>query len=443
VNRVLRIAAYRRLLAAYTLNELAFMVGSLTLALLVYRRTGSAFGATAFFLFSQFVPALISPAAVARLDGRRPRVVLPALYWFEALVFFALAWVAMHFSLVAVLALALVDGIAALTSRSLARAATVSVTSEAGLLREGNAVANGAFSICFMLGPVVGGAVVAVGGTSLALIADGCLFGLIGFTLVTARGLPEPATSRASAKGRVRAALAYARNHVLISRLLLLQAFGVLFFTISVPVEVVFAQQTLHAGAAGYGGLLSAWGGGAVAGAAVYARWRGLPNRELIVAGAAALGVGFLVMAASPTISVALVGAAVAGVGNGIEAVAARTALQELVEDRWMALMMSLNDSMFQCVPGAGILLGGALTALGSPRTALAVAAGGSLLVTGAAWFALSSMAATSVLSDHVGSGESGPDPGLGIDDPYAERESGESDDPLHEAAPAPVGRHQ
>ena len=446
MNRVLRIPAYRRLLAAYTLNELAFMVGSLTLALLVYRRTGSAFGATAFFLVSQFAPALISPAAVARLDGRRPRAVLPALYWFEALVFFALAWVAMHFSLVAVLALGLVDGVAALTSRSLARAATVSVTSGAGLLREGNAVANAAFSICFMLGPIVGGAVVAAGGTSLALIADGCLFGLIGFTLATARGLPEPAPSRASAKGRVRAALAYARERVVISRLLLLQGFGVLFFTISVPVEVVFAQHTLHAGAAGYGGLLSAWGGGAVAGAAVYARWRGLPSRELIVLGAGALGAGFLVMAVSPTIAVALVGAAVAGVGNGIEAVAARTALQELVEERWMALMMSLNDSLFQCVPGAGILLGGALTALGSPRTALAVAAGGSLLVTGAAWFALAPLAAADGLRDRLGSQRSGPDPGNGAEDPDPDPDppdSGEGDDPLHEAAPAPVGRHQ
>ena len=447
MNRVLRIPAYRRLLAAYTLNELAFMVGSLTLALLVYRRTGSAFGATAFFLVSQFAPALISPAAVARLEGRRPRAVLPALYWFEALVFFALAWVAMHFSLVAVLALGLVDGVAALTSRSLARAATVSVTSGAGLLREGNAVANAAFSICFMLGPVVGGAVVAAGGTSLALIADGCLFGLIGFTLATAKGLPEPAPSRASAKGRVRAALAYARERVVISRLLLLQGFGVLFFTISVPVEVVFAQHTLHAGAAGYGGLLSAWGGGAVAGAAVYARWRGLPSRELIVLGAGALGAGFLVMAVSPTIVVALVGAAVAGVGNGIEAVAARTALQELVEERWMALMMSLNDSMFQCVPGAGILLGGALTALGSPRTALAVAAGGSLLVTAAAWFALAPLAAADGLPDRLGSHRTGPDPGNGAEDPdpnpSPDPDSGEGDDPLHEAAPAPVGRHQ
>ena len=292
------------------------------------------------------------------------------------------------------LVLALVDGVAALTARSLARAATVSVTSAVGLLREGNAVANAAFSVCFMLGPAIGGAVVAAGGTSAALIADGCLFGLIGLTLATAKDLPEPSPTRASAKGRVRAAFQYAREHMVISRLLILQVSGVLFFTISVPVEVVFAEHSLHAGSAGYGGLLSAWGAGAVAGAAIYARWRALPSRSLIVIGAASLGIGFVVMAVAPTLAVAIVGAAFAGVGNGVETVAARTALQEETEERWMALMMSLNESLFQSVPGVGILLGGTITALGSPRTALAVAGAGSLAVTAAAWFGLAPLAA-------------------------------------------------
>lgn len=418
---VLRIPAYRRLLAAYALNELAFMVGSLTLALLVYRRTGSALGATAFFLSAQFVPALLSPMLVARLDQLPPRPALPALYWLEALVFLVLAWVAIrHFAIVPVLALALLDGVAAMTARSLARAATVAITSAAGLLREGNAVANAAFSLCFMVGPGLGGAVVAAGGSGAALLADSCLFAMIGFTLATARGLPEPAPVRTPSRGRVRAALAYVRGRRAIRRLLVIQAFGVLFFTISVPVEVVFAQHSLHAGAAGYGAMLSAWGAGAVAGAAIYARWRGLPSRELIALGAGALGVGFLVMAAAPTLAVAIVGAAIAGVGNGVESVAARTALQEQVEERWMALMMSLNESLFQSIPGAGILLGGAITALGSPRAALAVAGAGSLAITVAAWFALSALA---------------PRP-----DPQADPARA---GPRLDAAPTPVVRHQ
>jgi hypothetical protein len=54
--------------------------------------------------------------------------------------------------------------------------------------------------------------------------------------------------------------------------------------------------------------------------------------------------------------------------------------------------MMSLNEALFQSVPGAGILLGGTITALGSPRAALAVAGAGSLAITAVAWLALAGL---------------------------------------------------
>ena len=38
------------------------------LSFLIYHRTGSAFGATAYFLCSQFAPAVFSPMLVARID---------------------------------------------------------------------------------------------------------------------------------------------------------------------------------------------------------------------------------------------------------------------------------------------------------------------------------------------------------------------------------------
>jgi len=58
------------------------------------------------------------------------------------------------------------------------------------------------------------------------------------------------------------------------------QGAGVVAFTISVPVEVVLAQHSLHAGAAGYGAMLSGWGAGAVVGSAAYARWRRVHARD-------------------------------------------------------------------------------------------------------------------------------------------------------------------
>jgi hypothetical protein len=420
VRQVLKLPAYRRLLAAYALNELALSIGSLTLAVLVYRRTGSAYGAAAFFLSSQFVPALFSPAVVARVDRLPVRLTLPGLYGLEAVAYVALAALASDFSLVPVLALAVLDGVIALAARALARTATVAVTAPVGLLREGNAISNAAFSICFMVGPAIGGAIVAAGGTATGLYANSGLFVVIALVLASARGLPGPVRDGSGRSGRLRAALGHAAGQPAIRTLLGLQAAALLFFTISIPVEVVFAGRSLHAGAGGYGALLASWGAGAVGGSAVYARWRALPARTLISIGAAALGIGFLVMSVAPTLAVAVIGSAIAGCGNGVEAVAARTALQEHVEQEWMARIMSLNESMFQAVPGAGIVLGGVLAGVTTPRVALAVAAGGALLVTAAAWLLLAP-------SGPVGEPPRSPPPDVEAERPDAE--------------PTPVGR--
>ncbi len=394
MREVLRLPAYRRLLAAYALNELAFSIGSLALSVLVYRKTGSAIAAAGYFLASQFLPALFSPVLVARLDQRSSRAVLTVLYAIETLAFLLLAWLASRFSLAAVLIVSLADGVVALSARALARTATVTVTSPHGLLREGNAVANAAFSVCFMAGPAIGGAIVALDGASAALIIDAALFAAISLTLLSARSLPAAARMREPTTGRLRAALTYAVGQPAVRGLLGLQAAAVLFFAISIPVEVVFATHTLHVGAGGLGALTALWGTGAVAGSAVYARFRSVSPRVLISVGAGALAAGFVIMAAAPDLSVALIGAVVAGLGNGVEAVSARTALQEHVEEAWMGMMMSLNESILQAVPGAGIVVGGAITALANPRVALAVAGAGALMITVTAWTVLSTAAA-------------------------------------------------
>jgi hypothetical protein len=377
------------LLVAYTLNELAWTIGMVALSFLIYHRTGSAFGAAAYFLCSQFVPAIFSPMLVARIDQLPVAAMLGVLYALEALLFLALGWIAGRFALVPVLVLTVLDGLVGVTARSLGRAATVSVTSAAGLLREGNALANTMFCTSFLSGPALGGAVIAAGGVSLALFINAGAFALVAVALATAAGLPGAAAQRAPTAGRLRAAFAYAMQHRAVRALFGIQAVAIVFFTISMPVEVVYAQRTLHAGAAGYGILMSSWGAGAVAGSTVFMRWRALPVRQLITAGIALLGVGFAVLTVAPTLAIAVIGTGLAGVGNGIEMVSARTAIQEEVTDSWMALMMSFNESMSLFVPGLGIVLGGTVAALANPRAAWATAAAGSLAVAVAAWIVL------------------------------------------------------
>lgn len=397
MKKVLELPAFRRLLVAYTLNELAVSIGAVALALLVYRRTGSAIGAAAFFLCADFGPALVSPLFVARLDQRSAARVLGRLYALQGLIFVVLAWLVGRFTLAPVLGLTLVNGVLAVAARVLARTAWTSVSRNKGLLREANAIINGSFSVCYLAGPALGGAIVAAGGTVAALLVNGGVFTLIALTVLTAQGLPRAVPERTPAADRLRSALAVARADPLIRRLLSLQAVGMVMFTISIPVEVVFAQHTLHAGATGYGILLSAWGGGAIVGSAIYARWRALPSRSLLTLGAFAFGIGFAVMAVAPSIAVAVVGAAIAGLGNGIQIVAIRTALQEATPERWMALILSLNESTMQAVPGLGILAGGGIAALAGPRFAFAAGAVGSLAVGVAMWARLSRFSAAAV----------------------------------------------
>lgn len=389
MKRVLSLPAFRRLLAAYALNELAWSVGTLALAILVYRRTGSALGSTAFFLCSQVAPALASPFVVSRVDQRAPGRLLPILYAIECVLFGVLAWMTSRFSLIPVLALALCDGVVAVVARALAKTATVEVLKPLGLLREGNAITNGAFSICFMAGPLIGGLVVATGGTVAALLANCGLFAAIALILVTATGLPGAAHDPDPGSRRVRRALDHIRGNPVLRWLLILEAGGLVMFTISIPVEVVFAQHTLHAGASGYGALLSGWGTGAVIGSAAYARWRRRTARVLLAGSGAALAAGFALMAGAPSIGFAIAGAAISGIGNGVQSVAAQTLLQEYTSQAWMALVMSLNQSITQVAPGIGILLGGVITELTDPRLAFAVAGAGSLAFAITVWIVL------------------------------------------------------
>ncbi len=169
-----------------------------------------------------------------------------------------------------------------------------------------------------MAGPVIGGLVVVTGGTVAALLANCGLFAAIALILVTATGLPGAAARAGSrhSDGSARA-LDHIRRQPRAALAADPQAGGLVMFTISIPVEVVFAQHTLHAGAAGYGALLSGWGTGAVIGSAAL-RPLAPAHRAGCCSPAAAprLAAGFALMAAAPTLGVAVRGAAGGGDGQ-------------------------------------------------------------------------------------------------------------------------------
>ena len=115
------------------------------------------------------------------------------------------------------------------------------------------------------------------------------------------RAEPEPGRLR----DRVRAGLAYIREKATLRRLLIAQGVAFVFFAAVIPVEVVYAKETLGASDSGYGLLLASWGAGMVLGSLVFAAVRRAPLPYLLFFSTLAVGAGYLGLAAAPTLALA------------------------------------------------------------------------------------------------------------------------------------------
>jgi len=378
----LRRPQFRRLASSYVLNELGDWMGIVALAVLVFDRTGSAMATAALFLGTRFLPALLAPVLVARVEQPPPRFALPMLYCGEAAAFGGLALLAGgDFSLGLVVVLAAVDGTLALTARSLTRAVVAALLEPAGELRSGNAVLNVAFTGGAAIGPGVAGLVVAGFGAQTALLLDAASFYAIAWILFTAGSLPQAEPDPGLIRERVRAGVAYIRERATLRRLLIAQGAAFVFFAAVIPIEVIYAKQTLDAGDSGYGLLLASWGVGMVLGSLVFARLRRTPLPILIFFSTLAVAAGYLGLSAAPSLTLACAASIVGGAGNGVQWVSAVSAVQELTAPEMQARVMSVLESIGAAMPGVGYLVGGAIAAGLSPRATFLIAGLGVLAI--------------------------------------------------------------
>ena len=381
--RPLRLPGFANLGFAYLVNELGNWLGEIALAVLVFDQTGSPMATAALFCGMHFAPALLGPPLVSALEALPVRVSLPLLYAAEAVAFAVLALFVDDFLLIAVLALATIDGSLASASRALTRAAAAATLAPAGQLREGNALLNVAFTVGAAGGPAIAGVVVAGAGIEAALLADAASFLIVAATLSVARGLrlPEEHEGPTGWVPRLRRGLGYVRERPALRRLLGAQALAFVFFALVIPIEVVFAKETLDAGDAGYGALLASWGAGMVVGSLLFAALRRIPLRGLLLVSTLAIGVAYLATAVSPTLAVACAASVIGGLGNGVQWIALVTAVQELTRAAYQARVLALLEALASAMPGAGFLLGGAIAALFEPRLSYAVAGVGVIVV--------------------------------------------------------------
>jgi MFS family permease len=376
----------RRILVAYTVNELGSWFAYIALAVAVYDHTHSPLQIAALFICARCVPALLVPAVVARVEASEGRSELSGLYFLECVAAIALAVLLKHFWLPAVLLLVTVDGTAALGASALLRAAAARVgAAEAGARDEGERRANAALNISFSatvaVGPAVAGLFVAAAGPSSALFVDAASFLVCGLLLLKLRTHIEE-MSAASVRSRVVAAWKYVRTVRQLGRLLVTEALAFVFFTTTVPVEVLYAKSTLRAGDAGYGLLAAVWGVGMVAGSLIFSRATRKPFGALLTAGTFAVGLAYLGFAGAPNVALACGVAVIGGAGNGIQWASLIGAVQRLTPPALHGQLMGAVEGSASLCAAVGIAVGGVAVAVTSPRLAYLLAGVAVLAIT-------------------------------------------------------------
>jgi predicted MFS family arabinose efflux permease len=250
-----------------------------------------------------------------------------------------------------------------------------------GDLAAANAARIGITSLCVIAGPALGAALLVLSSSAVVFAVNGATF-LIGAAVVTAlprEALRRPAVAVEEVHASIRADLAVGwralREH---PDALPLVGADVVSSAIYGALTVLFVLvgERLGLGAAGYGYLLSALGGGGVlsAGLAHRAASSERPRRALVAA-AAAIGVSLVALTLSGSLSVAIVLAAAIGAGLFATEVVADTTLQRSLDPAVFARAYGL--AVPACV--AGIAAG----ALLAPPCVAVIGLNGTLALTG------------------------------------------------------------
>ena len=126
------------------------------------------------------------------------------------------------------------------------------------------------FAAASVGGAALAGLLISQWSVSVALAGDAASFLVVALVLASTRGLPTAQLERQRWRERFRGGLAFARSSPTVRLLLVGEALALVFFTLVIPIEVIYVRDSLDSTAAGFGLLVAAWGAGIVLGSLLY-----------------------------------------------------------------------------------------------------------------------------------------------------------------------------
>lgn len=249
----------------------------------------------------------------------------------------------------------------------------------AELLTQGNAFNSASQTLgSALLGPAIGGVIIAAGGTSIAFAVDAATFVVSAMCLLAMRPVPPPASSGKSIVADARVGIRWTmRQRWLWFGIL---AAGVSNFAAFSPVSVtipLIVRDVLHQGPVAYGATFGAIGLGGLLAAVLAGRF-GSPKRRVsvlwaawAVAALALLGIGL-----APDVFVVAACGAVAYFGLSYGSLLWGTLMQVAVPSEMLGRAAAVDWLFSLCLSPLGIIFAGALAeAIGARDTVLIGAA--------------------------------------------------------------------
>ncbi|WP_164205227.1 MFS transporter [[Micrococcus luteus] ATCC 49442] len=341
---------------------------------LVLQLTGSP-AAVGIAVALQFLPMLIvGPLSGLLVDIFPKRSIMMACQSVIALLAIGLAaWVASgNITVWAVYGSCVALGVTSAIDGPARQVFVNEVVGDAGL-RPAIGVNNAIGQFGAMLGPALGGVVIAQAGSAAAFAANAVLSLLVLGMIAAVRPALLHASAPASrGRGQLLAGFRYVRERP--SLLLIITLAGLLgAFGMNGPVVLsAFAERVWHNGAAGFGLFNTVSAAGALAGALLAARLKTL-GRKGIVAAAGLFGLSQLIAALMPTLVLFVVMLVVVGLMTLLFLTSAATAVQLEAGPEVRGRVMALYLPLLLGGHALGGLLAGWLTEEFGVRTGLVV----------------------------------------------------------------------
>lgn len=257
------------------------------------------------------------------------------------------------------------------------QALAVEMVDDRRLLANAIALNSAMFNLARMVGPAIGGVVLASLGATWCFGLNGLSYIAVLWALYSMR-LPHyiGASRKESLRSQIAIGVRYVLDHEVVRPIMFLLAVSSLFGFSYAVLLPAYAAGVLHAGEEGLGAMNAAVGAGALAGS-LFVATIGHARRKgrLALAGAVAFPVALLAFAGASSLIPALVALVIAGFTFVVQLALSNTIVQTAVPDALRGRVMAVHSLTFFGTAPFGSLQAGALAQQFGPSAGVAVGA--------------------------------------------------------------------